>query len=82
MHGPPNILAASVNIPHNPSMAIPVMRHHRYGAARGPTPQFLLRGAVTALATLRRVHPAQADTPLTAGESIAIPPEALYSLTP
>jgi hypothetical protein len=58
IHRPPDILAARVNIAHHPPMAVPMMRHHRHGAARDPTPQFLLRGAVTALATLRRIHPA------------------------
>jgi hypothetical protein len=58
-------------------MAVPVMRHHRHGAAWDPTPKFLLRGAVTALAALRRIHPAQPHAPLAAGQCIAIHGSAL-----
>jgi hypothetical protein len=53
-------------------MAVTMMRHHRHGAAWDPTPQFLLRGAVTALAALRRVNPAQPHAPLAAGQRVAI----------
>jgi hypothetical protein len=72
MHGPPNILAPRVNIAHNPPMTVPMMRHHGHGAARSPTPQLLLRGAIAALATLRCVHPAQPHAPLAAGQRVAI----------
>ena len=53
-------------------MAIPMMRHHRYGPARCPTSQLLLGGAITALATLWRIHAAQAHPPLAAGECVTI----------
>ena len=53
-------------------MSIPVMWHHRYGPARCPTSQLLLSGTVTTLATLRRIHAAQAHPPLAAGERVTI----------
>ena len=72
MHRTTDILPPRINIPHNPSMAIPMMRHHRYGPARCPTSQLLPRGTVTTLATLRRIHAAQAHPPLAAGECVTI----------
>ncbi len=72
MHRTTDILPPRINIPHNPPMAIAMVRHHRYCAARCPPSQFLLGGAVTTLATLWRVHAAQAHPSLAAGERIAI----------
>ena len=81
MHGPPDILAARVNIAHNLPMAVPMMRPHRHCAARDPTPRFLQRRAVTALATLRRIHAEQALAPLAAGQRVAIHRRSTLSAT-